>query len=114
MNIEPGELFWISPNESNGIASNHTRPYLAIRSDTSNTVTVCALTSNLKRATGPGNVLLDKGEANLSRQSVIVVSKVFTVDKMQLGEYIGTLTEQRMHQVLAGIRFLRSMIRHYE
>jgi mRNA interferase MazF len=69
---------------------------------------VCALTSNLKQANAPGNVLLDAGEADLPQQSVVVVSKVSTVDKKQLGEYIGTLSERRVKQILAGMRFLQS------
>ena len=69
------------------------------------TVVVCAMTSNKKRATEPGNVLLEAGEANLPRQSVIVVSQVDTVEKTQLGEYIGTLSQPRVEQILAGMRF---------
>ncbi|MFZ6029274.1 MAG: type II toxin-antitoxin system PemK/MazF family toxin [Chloroflexota bacterium] len=61
-----------------------------------NTVTVCALTSNIKRAKAPGNVLLELEEANLSKQSVVVVSQILTVDKSQLGEYIGSLTRRRI------------------
>ena len=79
-----------------------------------NAVMVCALTSNLKRAKEPGNVLLDEGEANLARQSVVVVSQVFTADRTQLGEYIGTLSERRIHQVLAGMRFLQNMMQHHD
>jgi len=45
---------------------------------------VCALTSNLQRAAAPGNVLLEPGEAGLPKQSVVVVSQIFTVDKSQL------------------------------
>jgi len=70
-----------------------------------NTVVVCALTSNMKRANEPGNVLLEVGEANLSKQSVVVVSQVSVVEETQLGEYIGTLTRQRINQILAGMRF---------
>ena len=114
MSIKPGDLFWISPSDSNRIASYHTHPYVVIQDDTTTTVTVCVLTSNLKRAKEPGNVLLDEGEADLSRQSVVVVSRVFTVDKMQLGKYIGALTEQRMQQVLAGMRFLQYMVQRHE
>jgi mRNA interferase MazF len=114
MDIKPGDLFWISPNETNGITSDHTHPHVVIQEDTSNTLQVCALTSNLKRTKEPGNVLLDQGEANLPRQSVVVVSQVSTVDKTQLGEYIGTLSEQRIHQVLAGMRFLQKMTQHHE
>jgi mRNA interferase MazF len=113
MDIRPGNIYWISPNEMNRIASDYTHPHVVIQDSASNVV-VCALTSNLKRAKEPGNVLLDEGEANLPRQSVVVVSQVSTVDKMQLGEHIGTLAEQRIDQILAGIRFLQSMTQHYD
>lgn len=113
MRLRQGDLFWISPNESKGIASDHTHPHVVIGEDSLPGVVVCGLTSNLKRAKEPGNVLLEIGEANLPRQSVVVVSRMSTIDKAQLGEYIGTLTEQRIDQVLAGLRFLRSMIDHH-
>jgi mRNA interferase MazF len=45
------------------------------------TVVVCALTSNLQRATEPGNVLLELGEGHLLQQSVVVVSQVCSVAK---------------------------------
>jgi mRNA interferase MazF len=38
----------------------------------------------------------------------VEVSKVSTVDKTHLGEYIGSLTEQRVHEILAGMRFLQN------
>ena len=114
MDISPGDLFWISPNETNGIASDHIHPHVVVQVNAQNTVMVCALTSNLKRAKEPGNVLLDEGEANLAKQSVIVVSQSSTVDRSQLGEYIGTLSGHRIKQVLAGMRFLQSMTQHHE
>jgi len=67
---------------------------------------VCALTSNLRRATAPGNVLLEPGEANLPRQSVVNVSQIFTVDKSQLDDKIGTLSARRVRDILNGIRLL--------
>ena len=114
MIVKSGDIFWISPNESNAIASDHTHPHVVVWINTSNTVAVCALTSNLKRAKEPGNVLLEAGEANLLKQSVVVVSQASTVDKTQLGEHIGTLAEQRLKQVLAGIHFLQTIIQHHE
>ena len=71
-----------------------------------NTVVVCALTSNLRRATAPGNVLLEPGEANLPQQSVVNVSQIFTVDKAQLSDKIGTLSARRVRNILNGIRLL--------
>jgi mRNA interferase MazF len=114
MDIKPGDLFWVSPNETNGILSDHTHPHVVVHVNAQDTVIVCALTSNLKRAKEPGNVLLDECEATLPKQSVVVVSQVFPMDKKQLGEHIGTLNEHRMSQVLAGIRFLQVMTRHHE
>jgi mRNA interferase MazF len=114
MDIKPGDLFWISPNDTNEIASDHTHPHVVVHVNAQDTVVVCALTSNLKRAKEPGNVLLDESEANLPKQSVVVTSQISTVDLSQVGEYIGTLTEQRMHQVLAGMRFLDVMTQHHE
>jgi mRNA interferase MazF len=71
---------------------------------------VCALTTNLQRAKSPGNVLLEAGEANLPRQSVVVVSQVSTVNKTQLGQYIGSLSGERIHQILNGMQFLQTFL----
>ena len=69
------------------------------------TVVVCALTSNLHRATEPGNLLLEVGEGNLPQQSVVVVSQVSSIEKTRLGERIGSLSAARVEQILAGLRF---------
>jgi len=114
MIVRQGDIFWVTPSDTNKILSDYTHPHIVVQVNEQNTVTVCALTSNLKRAKEPGNVLLEDGEANLSKQSVIVVSQVSTVDKEQLGEYIGTLTEQRVQQVLAGMHFLQVMTQHHD
>lgn len=114
MNIKQGDVFWVAPDASNKIASDHTHPHVVIQVNAQNEVTVCALTSNLKRAKEPGNVLLDEGEADLLKQSVVVVSQVYTVDRSMLGEYIGTLTAERIKQMLAGMKFLQRMTQHHE
>jgi len=63
---------------------------------------------------GGSSVLLEAGEANLPKQSVVVVSQVSTVDKTKLGEYIGSLNEQRIKQILAGMQFLQLMTERRE
>lgn len=114
MDVKPGDVFWITPNETNGIASDHSHPHVVVQVNAQNKVTVCALTTNLKRAKDPGNVLLDESEAGLPKQSVIVASQVSIVNATQLGKFIGSLSEQRIQQVLAGIRFLQTMTQHHE
>lgn len=70
------------------------------------TVVVCSLTSNLKRAEGPGNVLLEAGEGNLPKRSVVNITQIYTVDKDELIEKIGTLSPDRVQQILYGIYML--------
>ncbi|HEY3342655.1 MAG TPA: type II toxin-antitoxin system PemK/MazF family toxin [Anaerolineae bacterium] len=110
--INQGDIYWVQLEDTSGLEPGIRHPYVVIQDNVFNhsrinTVVACALTSNLKRANSPGNVLLEAGEANLTRQSVVEVSKVSTVDKTQLGEYIGSLSELRINQILAGMRFLQ-------
>jgi len=51
-------------------------------------------------------VLLNEGEANLPKRSVVNISQLFTVDKQDLAEKIGTLSSSRVRQILAGIQLL--------
>ncbi len=111
--INQGDIYWVQLEDLTGLEPGIRHPHVVIQDNVFNhsrinTVVVCALTTNMKRANTPGNVLLDAGEANLPRQSVVEVSKVSTVDKTQLGGYIGTLTERRANQILAGMRFLQA------
>lgn len=113
MEIKQGDIYWLQSKMPDGSTANYPHPYVVIQDDVINrsrvnTVVVCAMTSNPKRATEPGNILLEAGEANLPRQSVIVVSQVDTVEKAQLGDYIGSLSKQRIEQILAGMRFQQS------
>jgi mRNA interferase MazF len=111
MAINQGDVYWIQATDPDGSALGYyPHPYVVVQDDLFNhsrihTVVVCALTTNLKQAHEPGNVLLEMGEGNLPKQSAVVVSKISSVEKAQLGEYIGALTPQRVQQILAGIRF---------
>jgi mRNA interferase MazF len=67
---------------------------------------ICAITSNISRAKAPGNVLLRKGEANISKPSIVNVSQAVTVDKSILREKIGTLSAQRIQEIVAGLRLV--------
>lgn len=100
----------MEPDDSRGPAPGYAHPHVVVQDDVFNhsritTVVVCALTSNLHAATEPGNVLLDEGEGSLPKQSVVVVSQISSVDKARLGERIGTLSDGRVEQILAGLRF---------
>ena len=108
--IDRGDVFWIAPDDARGPAPSYSHPHVVVQNDVFNhsritTVVVCALTSNLHRANEPGNVLLDAGEGNLEKQSVVVVSQISSVEKDRLGKRIGSLSATRVEQILAGLRF---------
>jgi mRNA interferase MazF len=48
----------------------------------------------------------EPGEGGVPKQSVVLVSQVFTVDKSQLGEYLGILSSKRVRQMLERIRLV--------
>lgn len=111
MVISQGDIYWVDLSEPSGSQPGYKHPHVVIQNNLFNrsqvrTVIVLALTSNIKRAAAPGNVLLEEGEAHLPKQSVVNVSQVFTVDKSQLDEYIGTLSSKRVREILNGIKLV--------
>lgn len=111
MVINQGDIFWIELDEPSGSEPGYVHPHVIIQNNLFNrsrinTVVVCVLTSNLRRANSPGNVLLEAGEADLPEQSVVNVSQILTINKSQLGEKIGTLSAERIRQILDGIRLI--------
>jgi mRNA interferase MazF len=111
MVIEQGDVFWVDLGDPSGSGPGYRHPHVVIQNNLFNrsrinTVVVCVITSNLKRTQAPGNVLLKKGEADLPKPSVVNVSQIFTVDKSELIEKIGTLSPQRVRQILDGIRLI--------
>lgn len=109
MAIQQGDIYWVHLDTESDIP----HPYVVLQDTVLNnsrisTVVACVLTSNLKRVSLPGNVLLAAGEANLPRQSVVEIAKITTLDKAQLGAYIGTLAPQRVEQIFAGLRFIQT------
>ena len=103
--IKQGDIFWISSRRPKGAEPGFRRPYVVVQNDVFNasrigTVVVCALTSNLKRANAPGNVILQKKEANLKEKSVVNISQMVTVNKMDLQEKIGSLSPDKTKKII--------------
>jgi mRNA interferase MazF len=108
--VRRGDIFWVAPRAGRGAEPGVAHPHVVLQEDVFNrsridTVIVCALTSNLKRAQEPGNVLLDVGEGNLPLQSVLIVSQVSSVARSELGAFVGALSSRRVEQALDGLRF---------
>ncbi len=108
MAIAQGDVYWVDLGIPRGSEPGFRNPFVVIQNDAVNvsrirTVIVCLITSNLKMAKAPGNVLLEKNEANLSEPSVVNVSQIYTIDKDMLDNKLGTLDKGRVRQILEGL-----------
>lgn len=111
MVAKQGEIYWVDLGEPSGSEPGYRHPHIVIQnnifnSSNINTVVVCSLTTNLKRAKAPGNVSLNKGEANLPKKSVVNISQIYTVNKSDLVEKIGQVSEERLYSILEGVNLL--------
>ncbi len=111
MVIKQGDIFRIELVKPKGSEPAYKHPHVVIQSNffnesNINTVVLCALTSNLKRAICPGNILLRKGESNLPKRSVVNITQVITVNKSDLQEKIGQLSNKRINEIIEGIYLL--------
>ena len=111
MVIKQGDIFWIDLPAPRGSESGYKHPHVVIQnnvfnSSKINTVVVCALTSNTRMASFPGNVLLKKGEAKLSKTSVVNITQIVTLNKSELKEKIGSLSRKRIDEIIKGIDLL--------
>jgi mRNA interferase MazF len=108
MVVAQGEVWWADLGEPVGSAPGYRRPVVVVQGDALNrsriATAVCVpLTSNLKWADAPGNVLLKATATGLDRDSVANVSQIVTVDKTMLTERVGKIPERKLELVLTGI-----------
>ena len=109
--IRQGQVYWLDFGPATGSSSADRHPCVVVQNDIFNrsaiaTSVVCLITSNLRRANAPGNVLLEQGEANLPRASVVNVSQILTVDKAELVECTGKLSASAVRTVRDGLHLL--------
>jgi mRNA interferase MazF len=103
-----GEVWWADLGEPRGSKPGFRRPILVVQGDSLNrsrlATTVCVvLTSNVKWAAAPGNVLLPGNATGLPKDSVANVSQIVTLDKEELTERVGKLPKAKLELVLSGI-----------
>lgn len=108
MTIAQGDVWWADLAEPGGSGPGFRRPVVVVQGDALNrsriaTVVCVPLTSNLKWATAPGNVLLPSSATGLPKESVANVSQIVTLDKNDLTERTGKLARAKLELVLAGI-----------
>lgn len=106
--ISQGETWWADLSDPVGSEPGFRRPVLIVQGDALNqsriaTVICVPLTSNLKWADAPGNVVLKARTTGLPEDSVANVSQIVSVDRDMLTERSGKLRRQQLELVFAGI-----------
>jgi mRNA interferase MazF len=104
-----GDIWWANLPDPVGSSPGFRRPVLLIQADAFTrsqiaTVIILPLTSNRRLAGAPGNILLRAAESGLSKDSVVNVSQVMTLDKADLTERIGRISPATLYQIEQGLR----------
>ena len=108
MVIGRGDVFWASLEDPVGSSLGGRRPVVIVQGDSFNasriaTVVVVPLTSNLRLAAAPGNVLLPAAVTSLPKDSVANVSQIVTIDQTLLAERVGRISPVLLERIMAGI-----------
>lgn len=106
--LAQGEVWWADLPAPTGSGPGFRRPVVVVQGDSLNrsrlATAVCVpLTSTLRWADAPGNVLLPARASGLPRDSVANASQLVTLDRAEFRERIGKLGPKRLAQVLTGI-----------
>ena len=111
MVIHRGSIWWANLPSPTGASPGYRRPILILQANAFNnsriaTVIGVVVTSNLRLAAAPGNVLLRSNESSLPRDSVVNVSQIITLDKDDLEEPIGVVSARTLRTIEQGIRLV--------
>ena len=106
--ISQGDVWWADLGAPEGSAPGFRRPVVVVQGDSFNrsgigTIVCVPLTSNLRWADAPGNVVLPARATGLSKDSVANVSQLVTLDRGVLCEHVVKLSRRRVEMILSGV-----------
>ena len=108
MVIAQGHVYWANLPDPAGSGPGFRRPVLVVQGDALNrsrirSVVCIPLTSNLRWAEAPGNVLLPARTTGRPKDSVANASQIVTLDRELLTEEVGKVSKRQLELILAGI-----------
>ena len=102
-NVKRGDIFYADLSPVVGSEQGGCRPVLIVQNDTGNkhspTVIAAAITSQTGKARLPTHIALTGHDVGLSKDSVILLEQIRTIDKKRLGEKMGHLDDSVMRAV---------------
>lgn len=101
--VRRGDIYYADLSPVVGSEQGGMRPVLIVQNDTGNkhspTVIAAAITSQTGKARLPTHIELRAQSYGLSRDSVVLLEQIRTLDKSRLRERMGKLDETTMNQV---------------
>jgi mRNA interferase MazF len=115
--IAQGDVCWADLPEPVGSGPGFRRPVLVVQGNAFNrsriaTALVVPLTSNLRLANAPGNVVLPARASGLPRESVANVSQLIALDRDLLSERVGHLSADLLLTIFAGVDLVLGREQH--
>jgi mRNA interferase MazF len=106
--VAQGEIWWADLPEATGSGPGFRRPVVIVQGEAFNrsniaTVVCVPLTTNLRLAQAPGNLLLPARASELAKDSVANVSQIVTIDRDLLTERAGRVSRSQLEAILDGI-----------
>ncbi len=103
MNIKRGDIFYADLSPVVGSEQGGIRPVLIVQNNIGNrfspTVIAAAITSQHSKANLPTHIHLNAEGSGLSKDSVVLLEQIRTIDKRRLKEKMGCLDYSSMNQV---------------
>ena len=103
MIVKRGDIYYADLSPVVGSEQGGVRPVLIVQNNVGNkfspTVIAAAITSQINKAKMPTHIEIDADDYGLSKDSVILLEQVRTIDKRRLKERIGHLNEHLMNRV---------------
>ena len=101
--VRRGEIYYADLSPVVGSEQGGVRPVLIVQNDVGNkhspTVIAAAITSQREKAKRPTHIELRAASGGLSRDSVVLLEQIRTIDKRRLKERMGELDAPSMSQV---------------
>ena len=103
MNIRRGDIYYADLSPVVGSEQGGVRPVLIIQNNVGNrfspTVIAAAINSQNSKANLPTHIRLYADDSGLSKDSVVLLEQIRTLDKKRLKEKMGTLNSSDMYKV---------------
>ncbi|MBR0535425.1 MAG: type II toxin-antitoxin system PemK/MazF family toxin [Clostridia bacterium] len=103
MNIKRGDIFYADLSPVVGSEQGGVRPVLIVQNDVGNryspTVIAAAITSQQFKTRMPTHISVNASVCGLSKDSVVLLEQIRTLDKKRLKEKMGNLPETDMDRI---------------